>query len=512
MPTTSRNVLVAALLLGLAGDYLLRGAEWRLGFSAFLALAVGTALAIGGAVGRDRLLLLAGLCAAGLGLGVRDAEWVTVVDVLSVLCTGALLVWLGSGKRLAELTVVQAIRAAVLAPLSLAAGAAVVLAGASPAPDEAQAEQRAARVRAAVVGAVFAAPILLLIGGLLSSSDVVFSRFLEAVAAFLGDRALQHAVVVAAVAWVSAGWLRATVAGGPPVRLPEEGNPGLPFLSVGVSLYGLLALLTLFLGVQARALYGGSDYLLRTAGLTVAEYARQGFFQLVVASALVLGTLIAAEWALASDDAEGRRRYRAVGTVLVALVAALLVSAAARMGLYVQAFGLSVDRVTATSVMVWTLAALATFGLTTLRGQAARFAPAMLAVTVAWVVALNALNLEAMIVRVNAGRAARGALVDASARPGVHATSPRFDAEYHAALSADALPALLEAAPTLPAADCHRLAERLAGRWRLALVPVQDGLPGYDWRASGLARERALAWARAGAQVTCAPAAVNLPG
>ena len=71
-------------------------------------------------------------------------------------------------------------------------------------------------------------------------------------------------------------------------------SPSIAFTSVSVALYGLVVLLALFLGTQARVLFGGAAYLEATAGLTVAEYARAGFFQLVVAGGETSGACVQA--------------------------------------------------------------------------------------------------------------------------------------------------------------------------------------------------------------------------
>jgi hypothetical protein len=80
----------------------------------------------------------------------------------------------------------------------------------------------------------------------------------------------------------------------------------------------------------------------------------------------------------------------------------------------------------------------------------------------------------------------------------------RFDAAYHARLSADALPALLAAAPTLPVDDCLALREQLGVRWRSAFADTTGAPAGRDWRALDLARARAIAWVDAGALTPCA--------
>ena len=476
----ARRILLAALLIAIAGDLLLRGSEPRLGVTLLVALVTGSAFAIGGRGDRERTFLLAGTTVAALGLVLRDAMSLYAIDLLSVLCMGALAVWRGSGRSLARLEVLDAPRTAVLAVLTTVVGAPEVLRATGRA--ESDAGARAARTRALAIGVVLAVPPLLLVMVLLGSADSVFGSFLSRTAEFLALDGVHHLVVIVALAWLAMGWLLGTLDRSSVVRLPEIRSPGLPFASAGVGLYGLVLLLTLFLGTQLRVLFGGAAYLSATAGLTVAQYAREGFFQLVVVAGIVLTTLVAADW-LVARDAEAVRRYRAVGTVLVGLVAALLASAVARMWLYVTNFGLTIDRVLATAIMLWVLAAIVTFAATMLRGRGERFAPAMLLVTIGWVASLNAVNPEAIVVRANLARAAAG---------------QAFDAPYQARLSADALSVLLAAAPRLPAKDCAALSESLAMVWK------ERRAARGDWRSLSLPYARAIASGAGDASNRCA--------
>jgi hypothetical protein len=50
----------------------------------------------------------------------------------------------------------------------------------------------------------------------------------------------------------------------------------------------LVGLFGLFVGVQFVVLFGGADHVLRTTGLTYAEYARSGFWQLLVVTVLAM--------------------------------------------------------------------------------------------------------------------------------------------------------------------------------------------------------------------------------
>jgi hypothetical protein len=172
------------------------------------------------------------------------------------------------------------------------------------------------------------------------------------------------------------------------------------------------------------------------------------------------------------------------GSILLVLVSALLVSAIVRIMLYVGEFGLSIDRAFACAVMVWVVVALVVFASTTLRGRADLFAPTTLVATVVWVALLNIVNLEAMVVRTNVARAQRG---------------ESFDVAYHAKLSADALPALLDAAPRMMPVDCQALSDALKKRWSERLADKQEG--GIDWRSRSVPLAAARAWHASGAPV-----------
>jgi hypothetical protein len=486
------RIFASAVIAGIAGDALMRGGMLRLGFTLWILTVATSALVLGGwslsaeshnaTAGRERALLLGGTVAASLGLVWRDSLLLFRIDFASVLCMGALTIWHGSGGQLGKLTVLETIRAALLAVINSVGGAFGLM-------QQRQGERgigaATGRARAITVGIVLALPPLAIVTALLASSDVVFKAMLDSVLTFLEVEGFQHVVVALICGWLAAGWLRAALGHALRVPLPELRTPALPFLTVGVGLYALVAVLTAFMITQLRVLFGGERFLMATRGLTVANYARDGFFELILAAGVVLATLIVAEWLLSADVATARRQFRLAGSLLLALVFTLLASAATRMWLYVREFGLSTDRAFAWAVMLWVAIALAIFAATMLRGRTDRFAPMTLIATVAWVALLNVINLDAIVVRVNVARAQSGGT---------------FDASYHAQLSADALPALLAAAPSLPEADCDALSAALKTAWSTRLADPADG--GQDWRALNWTLWQARRW-YATANVPC---------
>ncbi|HEY0809906.1 MAG TPA: DUF4173 domain-containing protein, partial [Longimicrobiales bacterium] len=212
--------------------------------------------------------------------------------------------------------------------------------------------------------------------------------------------------------------------------------------------------------VQAQWLFDGASALAATNGLTAADYARRGFFELVAASALTLPLLLAADSVTHTASARGRRIVRLLSGSIVLLVLVIMGSALQRMALYTNRFGLTEDRVYATAFMAWLGVVFTWFVITTLRGRRNRFAAGPVAAGIAAYFALAIANPDALIARVNLDRARHGAEVDAS---------------YLTQLSADAAPVLHGHLDNLPPdARCH-IARKMLG---------YAALEQQDWRSS----------------------------
>lgn len=461
--------LAAALVLGILGDLLIFRAE-GLGLGAALwvvALSAGTL----------------GLARWGLGAGALKGEgrWLVAAAVLFAAC----FVWRGSevlrffdilaiglSLGLAALTLREGSlsRAGVLSyPLGLAVsalhhtiGPLLMLFADSDwkalSKEESTNSRRAAV--AAVRGLVIAVPLLLLFGGLFVAADAVFAHLVGDL--FTLDLAdlVAHIIGTLFFGWLAAGFLRTSLIK-QPEALPDVGGGRLALgpIEVGVVL-GLLNLLFLaFVAVQVRYLFGGAALVEAAAHLTYAEYARQGFFELVGVTALVLPVLLALHWAL-GENGLALRLYRWLGSSLVVLLFVIMASALQRMGLYTQQYGLTEARLYATAFMLWMGVLFIWFFATVLRGRREQFAVGALATGFLLLAALHVVNPEALIARTNLA---------------LRAETGRFDALYAASLGPDALPVLVEALDELPADLQIPLREALAERY--------THLPPLTWRA-----------------------------
>jgi Domain of unknown function (DUF4173) len=216
--------------------------------------------------------------------------------------------------------------------------------------------------------------------------------------------------------------------------------------------------------LQVRYLFGGAAVIAETTGLTVAEYARRGFFELVTASALVLPVLLVADWATLVEGSRQRNIFRLLAGLLVTLVGVMLISALQRMLLYVNAFGLTELRLYTTAFMVWLGGVFVWFTLTVLMDGRPRFAFGALAQALVVLGALHLANPDALIARVNLttpGRWCDGCLSQADVR---YVFNHTIDADYIARkLSADAVPVLLD--EFWRVSDKTAVARTLLERW-----------------------------------------------
>ena len=253
-------------------------------------------------------------------------------------------------------------------------------------------------------------------------------------------------------------------------------------VEIGIAL-GLLDLLFFsFVMVQLRYFFGGAALVEATTGLTYAEYARRGFFELVWVAALALPLLLATHWLIQRKaNLAHERVFRVLAGAMLALLVVIMLSAVGRMRLYQSEYGLTELRLYTTAFMGWLALVFVWFALTVLRGQRERFAFGALVAGFLIIGALHAINPDALIVRTNAAHARQSGHV--------------FDAGYVSWLSADAVPALLGELPALSPQQRCVVAASVLARWSPANASE-------DWRS--------WSWSRAAARRVTQEQAVAL--
>ncbi|MCV2394940.1 DUF4173 domain-containing protein [Actinotalea sp. M2MS4P-6] len=450
--------LIAVGLAGVLGGVLVIGHRPGLGL-ALVELAVWVPPAV--LILRRRAWLDLAFAVGGLALlatvAVRDAGW--VVGVATVTGIAAVLVAV-TGARSAA--------AVLLAPFATAVGALRTGPLAARLARRAVGERRAALVRA-LRSALVTVILVVVFGALFAGADALFAAYLPRVdvgslpgrvvlGLLVAGAALTAAHLAAApVHWPDAADRRR------PARLPDWLAP----------IVALDVLVVAFLAVQAKGLLAGHGYVMATTGLTYADYARAGFGQLVVVTALTLVVVGVA----ARRAPRGSRRERLATSVALGVLGVgtlgVVASALRRMVLYVDAYGLTRLRLLVLVAEVVLGVVLVLVMAAGIRWRGAWLPRAAAAAVVVGVGVLVAINPDATIARYD-----------------LAADAP-LDEYYLAGLSADATPVLAGLD------DPQR-------SWVLGCAVAPDDTDWASWNLGRSRAEDALATVRSGGGTGCA--------
>lgn len=453
MPVSAlaRFLIVLGLGLGVAGDLLLNVRPWGLNVPLWCALAGSALFVIYRATKvplTPRLVaaIAAWIVAAAL-FAWRDADALRAFNLLALtVLTGVLLLEL-QPRWMAGLDWVRAVGGRL--GLMLWRGLDVLETWSKtrlPGSPEAK-----ARHAAVLRGIVYTTPIVLVFGILLTNADAAFNNLLSAFLDFDLDfeSGFSHLLGFTGSSWIALGLLSApgaasfravpapTPTATPAFEFPEaESKPAtmIGLTEVGFILGGLVMLFGLFVMVQFRYFFGGWAAIENVNGLSFSEYARRGFFELVTVTALAVPVLLGCRQVTSREGPLGHRLFLVLGGATIAFLGVIMISAWARMGLYVEAFGLTALRLYVSATMIWIGTVLGWLWFTSLRRTHSLFAPGAAALGVLCVFALNAINPDAQIAAFNLARAQR---------------TGDLDLHYLRSLSADAGPAIEDALPRL---------------------------------------------------------------
>lgn len=283
-----------------------------------------------------------------------------------------------------------------------------------------------------MIGATVATPLLFVFGGLFYSADAMFKSHVDSVTTLNFDptNAVIYLSLAATLTILAAGtlyrfFIQSSYAKppivnefiGPPQFAPIHLSPALKLgpIEINVVLGSLVTLFAAFIASQFHSLFGGALVIAKTTGLSASEYARSGFFQLVWVAALSLATIL---W-LDKIQSAPSKATSWLNRSLIALVLCVIGSAALRMAVYTQSFGLTELRLYTSVFMIWVALAFAWLIPTITANRRHKFGFGALLAGFSVIALMNFANPEAIITRTNLAM-----------------NSP--DLQYIASLSADA--------------------------------------------------------------------------
>ena len=342
-------------------------------------------------------------------------------------------------------------------------------------------------------GLLIALPVLLVFIALFASADAIFATLAGNLFAWqldLGELPIRAALAFV-VAWPVAGLLavgvgsagidRRTAAPTPqslgaaaaePLPLPLF--PGLGVVEAVTILVAVDVLFAMFVILQVAYLFGGLDTM-AAGGITYANYARGGFFQLVAVTVLAGGLVV-------SLHAVVRRRTRAfvasaVGLAILNVI--VLASATLRLALYQQAYGWTELRFYIDATIAWLGIGIVAATVLLIRDRMRWLPHAMTIAAVVVLVVVNVVGPVRLVADENVARLLDPGRVPPDGRRGL-------DVEYMLTLTDDAVPALVAALPALSGDDRAAVESWLEDR------RIELGRPETtSWPAWNLARAEA---------------------
>lgn len=493
--------------MGLLGNILFYGKLVGLSFPLFVGISAVVVLVsckiTGQSIRVRNLWTLVPMMFFASMVAVHTSELITALNIAATLCLGALTLYYLPLKRyldednLAEhgFGVLEASIATVFSPIAELGDSVAWL-------RERRPENRGSLVSVGR-GMLMAVPVLVVFALLLASADAVFAEYLDRMWRIFELDAPRdiffQAFFIGAVGWVACGALAYglgrrnlsqadTTEEQAPAEPKRKSRPmTLGIIETGIVLGSLDVLFALFVLIQFAYFFGGQANV-RVGGLTYAEYARRGFFELVAVSILTLGLVLWLDWVTVRHDSRQIRAFRILAVILVAFTGVMLVSASQRMMLYETAYGFTHLRVYTHVFIFWMGTLFVIFLLSLFRLRERIFSLGVLLVVIGYLGTLNVMNVEQYIADHNIDRFENGS---------------ELDTAYLYTFSADAAPAMIR---LFKNADEGSPEHHAAGQWLANLQVELDSLreEGTIFSAN-LARDRA--WAALDAMRTELPVA-----
>lgn len=518
---TGLEILEAAVLLGILGDVLLRHTPWGLNVLLFVGALVAAFLMMILRRNRDfwnvqTVSLNAALVFFAAMFAWRDSAELQIFDGLAIIAILAILSLQTLQIKTQFAGILHYIIGAVWSAFSAVFSIFLLVFNDvdwKTIPQTGWSKHLISVLR----GVLIATPLLLIFGALFVAADAVFQGIIENTLNIDPDVVVGHIFFVGFFSWIIAGYLRgslvenfAAVANSvvgdkddiqkpqslSVVDLNDEEEPKQeeepdaterknwswqnfdntilpPVFTLGAVeisvILGLLNLLFLaFVIVQIPYLFGGMELVQNTPDFKLAEYARRGFGELVIVSALVLPILLVSHWLLRKDKPINENIFRVLAAIKIGLLFVIMISATQRLLLLTGnlGYGLTTIRFYPMAVMVLLALIFVWFGVTVLRGNRQRFAWGALWLTLFSLATLHVLNPDDFIARTNIRLMQQGR---------------EFDALYNSRLSDDAIPALIEGLPTMNSGNACTIKYKL-------YYQEFEALKDQDFRSFNLSR------------------------
>ncbi len=478
--THHRSILLVSLTLALVAQYLLYGVY--LGINAVIVVVLILIAAIvfsQRSQKRFSMELVVVMCAmlffSGM-LAVRSNGFLSFLNVVMIVYLLVYCVDIIAGTRV-RATVSDYLWPVVILPFAFLNRSGAVLNGVFRAQED---STRHKRVKQILVGVLMAFPVLVVFTLLFASGDMVFAQYTQAIFSFSIDvNVIARILIVFILTILFSGALGYIVGGVQPnvARLfPQSSNVRrLGSLELGSFLGLVNGLFTCFILIQVSYFFSGKEKLVEL-GLTYAEYARKGFFELVVVAVIAFALIWVSEKVVVKKGESYPLTFRILSSLLALQTLVVMVSSFQRLWLYEEAYGFTRPRFFVHVFLIWlTLTFILLIGKLLMNKRDDVFLKIVFTSIIVFLVGINIVSPDRFIVNQNIKRYLNG---------------NQFDTSYLSVLSNDVVPSLVTLFESGKIQDetvrgelGRQLWERL--EYRLSSPEVSD------WRSAHFSRLRA---------------------
>ena len=268
-------------------------------------------------------------------------------------------------------------------------------------------------LRQIIRGVLLALPALLVFTVLFSSADLVFQKYISGLIK-IDQETIARAFLIICAAFVFIGAFgyifqkrEENISNDRP-----ESKASLGVIETSVLLGLINILFFIFIAIQFTYFFGGESNI-KNLGFTYSEYARKGFFELIVVAIISFLIVWAAEKDAVKKGEEHALPFKIFGALLIIQVLFIIVSAFKRLWLYEEAYGFTAARLYGHTFVIWLSAAFLLLFYKIFAAQKENsFAFNIFISVILFLAALNILNPDAFIARQNLDRFDRTGLLD----------------------------------------------------------------------------------------------------
>lgn len=295
--------------------------------------------------------------------------------------------------------------------------------------------RHSATIRSVLRGLVITLPVVAVFTLLLSSADAVFGDIAEQVMTIvlpdsMGSTVEQLITIVVFTMLAIAGlWTMITPraeSGSEPLPQGKIRRFRLNMIETSMVLASVNVLFVVFVMIQARYFFGGEANI-TAQGYTYAEYARRGFYELLMVSLMTMLLLVTLE-NFTYRKREEENTFRGLVVLMVGLTFVILIAAFQRLNLYENAYGYTRIRVMSGAFMIWLAILLGVLLVAILKHRSEVFLTGCIVAGMGFVLTLNLINMDGFIASRNIAR---------------FEDTGKLDVYYLTTLSDDAIPTVV---------------------------------------------------------------------